>query len=114
MAALMAFGKRISFASTVLGYIYHSLGEAASDPDHPGKANAIFPSLYVIRWLPELFPCLYCHHLYSNCFGDFLTLVRYAGLLGSKLSLCQARHSFRDGRYLSLRASSYCEDSHNG
>ena len=44
MAALMASGRRISLAPTVLGYIYHGLGEAASHPDHPGKANAIFPS----------------------------------------------------------------------
>ncbi|KAJ8424737.1 hypothetical protein Cgig2_027770 [Carnegiea gigantea] len=110
MAMMMASGQRISLASTVLGYIYHSLGEAASDPDHPGKANAIFPSHY----LAELFSCLYRNHPDSDCPGDFPTLVRYAGLLGSKLSLRQARHIFSYGRYLSLRASSYREDSRNG
>ncbi|KAJ8434336.1 hypothetical protein Cgig2_010953 [Carnegiea gigantea] len=110
MDALMASGQRISLVPTVLGYIYHSLGEAASYPDHPGKADAIFPIHYIIGWLVELFPSLYHHRPDS----DFPSLVYYAGLLGSKLSLPQARHVFRDGRYLSLRASSYREDSHNG
>ncbi|KAJ8420353.1 hypothetical protein Cgig2_004354 [Carnegiea gigantea] len=90
----------------VLGYIYHGLREATT--------NAIFPSHSVIGWSAELFPCLYHHRLDSNCPGDFPTLVRHAGLLGSKLSLPQARHVFRGGRYLSLRASSCREDSRNG
>ncbi|KAJ8446007.1 hypothetical protein Cgig2_012351 [Carnegiea gigantea] len=38
IAVLMASGQ-ISLAPTILGYIYHGLGEAASDPDHPSKAN---------------------------------------------------------------------------
>ncbi|KAJ8432850.1 hypothetical protein Cgig2_024538 [Carnegiea gigantea] len=50
----------------------------------------------------------------SDCRSHFPTLVRFAGWLGRKLSLPQARHVFRDGRYLSLRASSYNEDSRNG
>ncbi|KAJ8420338.1 hypothetical protein Cgig2_023373 [Carnegiea gigantea] len=103
MAALMASGQRISLGPTVLGYIYYGLGEIASHSDHTGKANAIFPSHYVIGWLAELFPCLYRRRPDS----DFSTLVRYARLLGSKLFLSQARHVFKDGRYLSLRASSY-------
>jgi len=48
MAALMASGQQISLAPSVLGYIYHGLGEAASHPDNPGKAIAIFPCHYVI------------------------------------------------------------------
>jgi len=48
MATLMASGQRISLSPMVLGYIYHGLGEAASDPYHPGKANTFFPSHYVI------------------------------------------------------------------
>ncbi|KAJ8430765.1 LOW QUALITY PROTEIN: hypothetical protein Cgig2_017078 [Carnegiea gigantea] len=98
----------------VLGQIYHSLREAASHPNHHGKANENFPSHSVIGWLAELFPCLYRCHPDTDCLGDFPTLIRYAGLHGSKLSLPQARHIFRDGRYLSLRAGSYCEDSCNG
>ncbi|KAJ8424439.1 hypothetical protein Cgig2_003897 [Carnegiea gigantea] len=114
MATLMASGQRISLAPAVLGYIYHGLGDAASNPDYPGKANIIFPIHYVVGWLAELFPCLYRRRPNSDCPNDLPTLVCYAGLLGRKLSLPQARHIFRDGRYLSLRASSYREDSRNG
>jgi len=97
----------------VLGYIFHGLGEVASHPDSPGKANVIFPCYYVIGWLVELFSYLYRHHPDSDCHVDFPILIHYAGLLRSKLSLPQARHVFRDGRYLSLRASSYHKDSRN-
>ncbi|KAJ8426819.1 hypothetical protein Cgig2_022600 [Carnegiea gigantea] len=114
MASLMASGQRVSLAPTVLGYIYHGFGDAASNPDYPGKANTIFPIHYVISWLAELFSCLYRRRLDSDCPDDFPTLVCYAGLLRSKLSLPQARHIFRDGRYLSLRASSYRENSRDG
>jgi len=85
-----------------------------SNPDYPSKANTIFPIHYVIGWLAELFPCLYCRYPDSDCPDDFPTLVCYVGLLGNKLFLLQARHIFRDRRYLSLRASSYCTDSGNG
>ncbi|KAJ8437714.1 hypothetical protein Cgig2_008340 [Carnegiea gigantea] len=71
MATLMASRQRISLAPTVLGYIYHGLGEAASHTKHPS-------------WLAELFSCLYCHRPDSDCPGDFSTLVRSAGLLGKK------------------------------
>ncbi|KAJ8432611.1 LOW QUALITY PROTEIN: hypothetical protein Cgig2_032892 [Carnegiea gigantea] len=114
MATLMASGQRVSLAPAVLGYIYHGLGDAANNPDYPGKANTIFPMHYVIGWLAKLFPCLYRRRPDSDCPDDFPTLVCYAGLLRSKLSLPQVRHIFRDGRYLSLRASSYHEDSRNG
>ncbi|KAJ8425617.1 hypothetical protein Cgig2_005296 [Carnegiea gigantea] len=114
VAALMASGQRVSLAAVVLGYIYHGLGDAASNPDNLGKANIIFSIHHVISWLAELFPCLYRRRPDSDCPDDFPTLVCYAGPLGSKLSLPQARHIFRDGRYLSLRASSYREDSRNG
>jgi len=114
MASLMASGQRVSLTPTVLGYIYHGLGDAASNPDYPGKANTIFPIHYIIGWLAELFRCFDRRRPDSDCPDDFPTLVCYAGLFGSKLSLPQARHIFRDGRYLSLRASSYRENSRNG
>ena len=110
----MASGQRVSLAPAVLGYIYHGLGDAASNSNYSDKANTIFPIHYVIGWLAELFSCLYHHRLDSDCPDDFPTLFCYAGLLGSKLSLPQARHIFWDGRYLSLRASSYRKDSSNG
>ncbi|KAJ8426000.1 hypothetical protein Cgig2_006250 [Carnegiea gigantea] len=46
MAALMASGKQVSLAPTVLAYIYHGLGDAASNPNYPGKANTIFSIHY--------------------------------------------------------------------
>jgi len=55
MVTLMASGQQISLVLMVLGYIYHGLGETASHPDHPGKADVIFPNHYVIGWLVELF-----------------------------------------------------------
>jgi len=114
LASLMASGQRISLAPTILGYIYHSLGHAASNPNCTGKANTIFPIHYVIGWLAELLPGLCRRRPDSDYPDDFPTLICYAGLLGSKLSLPQARHIFRDGRYLSLRGSSYHENSRNG
>jgi len=44
----MASRQQISLALTVLDYIYHGLEEAASHLDHLGKANMIFPILFVI------------------------------------------------------------------
>ncbi|KAJ8432580.1 hypothetical protein Cgig2_026628 [Carnegiea gigantea] len=79
MAVLMASGHQISLAPMVLGYMYHGLEEAASHPDHPGKANTIFPSHYIIGWLAELFPCLYCHRPGSDSPSNFPSLVYYAG-----------------------------------
>jgi len=45
MATSMASRQQISLASSVLGYIYYGLGEAASHPNNPGKANVIFPAI---------------------------------------------------------------------
>ncbi|KAJ8434096.1 LOW QUALITY PROTEIN: hypothetical protein Cgig2_005775 [Carnegiea gigantea] len=112
MAALMASGQQISLAPIVLGYSYHGLGKAISHPNHPGKANINFPNHY-LGWVVELFPCLYCRRPDSDYPSNFPSLVCYAGLLVSKLSLPQARHVFKDGRHLSLRARSYRDDSHN-
>ena len=83
MVALMAFRQHISLAPLVLGYIYCGLEEATCHPNHPSKASVICPTHYIIGWLADLFPCLYRCHPYSNCPGDFPTLVRYAGLLSS-------------------------------
>ncbi|KAJ8426817.1 hypothetical protein Cgig2_022598 [Carnegiea gigantea] len=114
LTAFLAFWLSHFILSHVLGYIYHGLREAASHPDYLGKANAIFPSHYVIGWLVELFPYLCRHRPNSDCPSGFPTLVRYTGLLGSKLSFPQARHVFKDKRYLSLRANSYRKVSRNG
>ncbi|KAJ8429152.1 hypothetical protein Cgig2_010018 [Carnegiea gigantea] len=50
IAALMASGKQVSLASTVPGYIYQGLGEAASHPAYPGKANlSLHKAKYIFR-----------------------------------------------------------------
>ncbi|KAJ8437261.1 hypothetical protein Cgig2_010086 [Carnegiea gigantea] len=67
-----------------LGYIYHGLGEIARYPDHPGKANTNFP----------------IHYSYFLLYTVAAPISYYAGLLGSKLSLPQARYVFKDGRAL--------------
>jgi len=77
----MASRQRISLAPTVLGYIYHGLGEALSHLDHPSKTNTIFSTHYVIGWLAELFSCLYHRLLDSDFPSDFSSLVCYVGLL---------------------------------
>ena len=59
MASLMANGRKISLAPTVLGYVYHGLGQIASHPDHPGHANPCFSIHYVVGWLAETFSALY-------------------------------------------------------
>jgi len=75
MATLMAFRWHISLALAALGCIYHGLREVASHPNHPSKANTMFPSHYLIGWLVELFPYLYHYFLYCDCPRDFPTMV---------------------------------------
>ena len=92
MAALMASEQWISLALIVLGYIYHGLGEATSHPNHPSKANTIFPSYHVIHKPTELFSGPYRRCPDDGYSGDFPNLVCYVRLLGSKISSPQARH----------------------
>ncbi|KAJ8423458.1 hypothetical protein Cgig2_027269 [Carnegiea gigantea] len=75
MATLMTSGQQISLAPTMLAYIYHGLGDAASRSDYLGKAIIIFLSHYVIGWLIELFPSLYHSCPNSDCLGNFPSLV---------------------------------------
>jgi len=81
MAALMASGQQIYLAHSVLSCIYHVLGEAASHPDNPGKANVIFPCHYVIGWLAELFPSLYRRRPIAIVLVTFLLLFIMRGCL---------------------------------
>ena len=59
MASLMVKGQKISLALTVLGYIYHGLGQVASYPSHPSRANPYFLIHYAVGWLADIFPALY-------------------------------------------------------
>ncbi|KAJ8429141.1 hypothetical protein Cgig2_010007 [Carnegiea gigantea] len=97
---LNGFWKTSISSSNSTRYIYHGLGEAGSDPPYPSEAN-----------LAKLFPCVYTRRPNSDCRGDFLTLVSYAGLGTTKLLLPKVRYIFRDGRYVSIRVGNFCEDS---
>ena len=110
MVALMACGQWIPLAPSVLGYIYHGLGEAASHQEYPDKANVIFPSHYIIGWLAELFPCLYRRCPDSDCPSDFSTQV----CLVVNFPYLKPDMLFRDRRYLSLRVSSSPDDCRSG
>ncbi|KAJ8428557.1 LOW QUALITY PROTEIN: hypothetical protein Cgig2_000421 [Carnegiea gigantea] len=63
MTSLIAKGQKISLALTVLGCIYHGLGQVASHPDHP------------VGWLAEVFPALYSQRPDSECPVDYPTLI---------------------------------------
>ena len=114
MASLMAKGKRISLAPTVLGNIYHGLGQVASHPDHPGRANRCFPIHYGVGWLAEMFPALYSQRPDSECPADYPVLMRYAGMSAKRYKLAQARSVFRNWQSISFRASAFCEQSPKG
>ncbi|KAJ8428041.1 LOW QUALITY PROTEIN: hypothetical protein Cgig2_007618 [Carnegiea gigantea] len=55
MASSMAKGQNISLAPTVLGYIYHGLGEVISHPNHPGRAIPYFLIHYVVAQARSIF-----------------------------------------------------------
>ncbi|KAJ8425340.1 hypothetical protein Cgig2_030499 [Carnegiea gigantea] len=86
MASLMAKGQTISLAPTMLGYIYHGLGQVASHPDHPGRANPCFPIHYLAGWLAEMFSALYSQRPDSEYLVDYPVLMRYAGMSAKRHS----------------------------
>ncbi|KAJ8447931.1 hypothetical protein Cgig2_012066 [Carnegiea gigantea] len=79
MAPLMTSRQRISLALTILGYIYHGLGEAAYQPGHPGTTNTIFPSHY------SYFPSLYYRRQMVTVLVTFLVLFIMLGYLAVNL-----------------------------
>ncbi|KAI5338187.1 hypothetical protein L3X38_017458 [Prunus dulcis] len=54
MASLMARGIKVPIAPTVLGYIYHGLGETVPCSRGPGTSLAYFPVHYVIGWMARV------------------------------------------------------------
>ena len=80
MAYVMAKGQKISLALTVLGHIYHGLGQTASHPNHPGHANPYFPIHYVVGLLAEVFSTLYSQRPDSESPVDYPALMRYIGM----------------------------------
>jgi len=114
MASLMENGHKISLAPTVLGYIYHGLGQIASHPDHPLQANPCFPIHYAVGWLAETFPSLYSQQPDSECPANYPALIRYAGMSARRFTLAQARSIFRNGQSISFRTSAFSEQSPKG
>ena len=112
VASLMAKGQRIYLAPTVLGYIYHGLGQVASHSDHPGRANPYFPIHYVVSWLAEMFPALYSQRPDSECPADYPVLMRYAGMSAKRHTLAQARSIFRNGQNPFLFGQAHFASNH--
>ncbi|KAJ8421405.1 hypothetical protein Cgig2_017482 [Carnegiea gigantea] len=75
MASLMVKGQKISLAPTVLGYIYHGLGQVECHLNHLGRANPCFPIHYIV-----VFSALYSQRPDSECPVDYPTLMRYPGI----------------------------------
>ncbi|XP_024177801.1 uncharacterized protein LOC112183675 [Rosa chinensis] len=98
MASLMAQGIRVSLAPTVLGYVYHGLGEMATHSAGPGSSNSCLPIHYVIGWLGEYFPYLYSSRSDKEFPGGYPRLARYAGIQGRSLSITEARMVFRTNK----------------
>ncbi|TQD91452.1 hypothetical protein C1H46_022957 [Malus baccata] len=80
MACLMAQGSKVSLALTVLGYIYHGLGDIVSCPKGPSFTYISMPVHYIVGWLGEHFPYLYRSHPDSDFPKGYPQLARYAGV----------------------------------
>lgn len=111
MACLMAEGVKVSLAPTVLGYIYHGLGLAVTDPKGPGDSRACFPIHYVVGWLGEYFPCLYKCRADSELPPSYPHLARYAGVEAVELDISSARRVFRTNVSVIYRPSPFIEQN---
>lgn len=107
MASLMAEVVRISLAPAVLGYIYHGLNQIALNPKGPAMANPNFPAHYVLGWLGEYIPILYCRRVAHEFPEEYPVLVRYAGVKAKDFSLAQARMIFRSSTSINERPFSF-------
>lgn len=109
MACLMARGDKISLAPSVLGYIYHGLGEIVTEPRGPGESRSCFPVHYVIGWLGEHFPCLYKGRADNEFPNNYPYLARYAGVEAKSLDITSARLIFRTDKSVNYRPSLFIE-----
>ena len=107
MASLMAEGVRISLAPAVLGYIYHGLNQIALNPKGPGMANPNFPAHYVLGWLGEYIPILYCRRVAHEFPEEYPVLVRCAGVKAKNFSLAQTRIIFGSSSSINERPFSF-------
>jgi hypothetical protein len=109
MACLMARGDKISLAPSVLGHIYHGLGEIITEPRGPGESRSCFPVHYVIGWLGEHFPCLYKSRADNEFPNNYPCLARYAGVEAKSLDITSARLIFRTNESVDYRPSPFIE-----
>lgn len=109
MACLMARGNRVSLAPSVLGNIYHGLGEIVSDPRAPNESQGCLPVHYVIGWLGEHFTCFYRRRIASDFPANYPHLARYAGVDSESLDITSARIAFRTDESADYRPTPFLE-----
>lgn len=110
MACLMARGNRVSLAPTVLGCIYHGLGELVTGPRAPSVSQGCLPVHYVIGWLGEHFTCFYRRRVASDFPANYPYLARYAGVDGEYLDITSARVAFRTAESIDYRPAPFIEE----
>ncbi|RXH80336.1 hypothetical protein DVH24_041483 [Malus domestica] len=110
MACLMAQGSKVSLAPTVLGYIYHGLGNIASCPRGPGSTYTSMPVHYIVGWLGEHFPYLYRPRPDSDFPKGYPPLARYACIEPRKVSISYARFIFRSEKSVIYRPTAFVEE----
>ncbi|CAN6568095.1 unnamed protein product [Malus baccata var. baccata] len=110
MACLMAQGSRVSLAPTVLGYIYHGLGDIVSCPRGPGFTYISMPVHYIVGWLGEHFPFLYRSRPDSDFPEGYPQLARYAGVEPKEVNISQARFIFRSDKSVIYRPTVFVEE----
>nr|DAD22952.1 TPA_asm: hypothetical protein HUJ06_024415 [Nelumbo nucifera] len=103
MAPIMALGRRVSLAPTVLGYIYHSLNIAAICPMGPGDAKVYVPIHYVIAWLGEFFPNLVGRRPSREYPRSYPYMSRYSSMGSHSMSSRFAQEFFRQANNFHLR-----------
>ncbi|CAN6726336.1 unnamed protein product [Malus baccata var. baccata] len=94
-----ADGSKVSLAPTVLGYIYHGLGNIASCPRGPRSTYTSMPVHYIVGWLGEHFPYLYRSRPDNDFPKGYPPLARYAGIEPREVSISHARFIFRSEKY---------------
>ncbi|CAN6695422.1 unnamed protein product [Malus baccata var. baccata] len=91
----MSQGSKVSLAPTVLGYIYHSLGDIVSCSRGPGFTYISMPVHYIVGCdFPEGYP----------------QLARYTGVEPNEVNISQARFIFRSDKSVIYRPTVFVEE----
>ncbi|CAN6570850.1 unnamed protein product [Malus baccata var. baccata] len=110
MACLMAQGSRVSLAPTVLGYIYHGLGDIVSCLRGPGFTYISMPVHYIVGWLGKHFPFLYRSRPDSDFPKGYPQLATYAGIEPREVNISHARFIFRSDKSVIYRPTVFVEE----